>query len=345
MSVCHTPEQEALYARGYPHVATLVDGHKDDKKPSAGAVKVFKDYWGVYHVKWPRLVTSAFVRASAALDADDWDGPAAAKAATATGPVTAEEAKSIVFAHFARVVRADFNEISKTMFALEAIAGTDIVLGAIADGLEALEPKRWSNASGEDGNPALLAYTAGFLLLRSARAKDFSARLEAMFEAASKASPSGGEHTVGGGLDLALHGTRGAVRTLASSHWQYWYYYLMVDDAAVHIARLKNTAKSDWQPEARIVYLAGADMMPVYTTPKALRMGKRLPHFLRDVGMLTHDRVFDLMVDMIGVKGAADAPAEYFRSNAAYVTPKLERVARGSSATAVKAKAALSLLA
>jgi hypothetical protein len=343
MAVCHTPEQEALYARGYPHLATLVDGHKDDKKPSVAAVKVFKDYWGVYHVSWPRLVASAFVRASAVLDGDDWDG-AAAKAATATGPVTADEAKTIVAAHFARVVRGDFNEISKTMFALEALAGTDVVLGAIADALEALNPQRWSNDGGEDGNPALLAYAAGFLLLRSARAEDFSARLEAMFEAASKAGPSGGEHTVRGGLDLALHGTDGAVRTLASSHWQYWYYYLMVDDAAVHIARLKNTAKSDWQPEARIVYLAGADMMPVYTTPKALRMGKRLPHFLRDVGMFAHERVFDLMVDMIGVKGAADAPAEYFSSNASYVRPKLERVARGSSATAVKAKAALTLL-
>ena len=57
--------------------------------------------------------------------------------------------------------------------------------------------------------------------------------------------------------------------------------------------------------------------------------------------MFAHDRVLELMVDMIGVKSA---PTDYFTANAAYAKPKLTKLAKGSTVAAMKAKAALGLL-
>ena len=70
-----------------------------------------------------------------------------------------------------------------------------------------------------------------------------------------------------------------------------------------------------------------------------------MPHILGDFGMIAHDRVLSLMVDMVGVKGAGDAPRESLPSaeQPAALRPKLERIAKGSGAAAVKAKAALSM--
>jgi hypothetical protein len=337
---CHTPEQSRLYERGYPQMALLVDGHKDDKKPAVSATKVFRDY-GTYHVKWPRLTAAAFVRGSRALRGFDWSAPAVAEAASATGPVTNEEAAAIVAAAFERRTFGNFNEMRHVLFVLEALTSTDAVLDAIVSGLERLPKERWQGDN--DGGPPLIAYLAGFLLLRSPKRAAFTERLEEVYAATVKEGIDEGEHTIRGGLDLALHGNAGAARALARSHWQYWYYYLNVDDADVHLERLANYAKSEWVPEARILYLAGEKLLPVYTSKKALRQGKRLPHILGDFGMLEHEGIVDLMVDMIGVKGAGDAPQNYFRENAAYARPRLEKLARGSGPMAVKAASALSL--
>jgi hypothetical protein len=326
MMECHTPEQRTLYERGYPYLVQLVDGHKDDKKPAESAAKVFREYYGVYHVKWPRLTAAAFVGGSAEAVPD-----------------------KVVAGLFDRRTRGNFNEVQHRLFVLEALTSTDAVLDAVVRGLEGLPEMRWMGKSidpydaTDDVDPSIIAYLSGFLLLRSKKAAAYRKRLEALYDATVKSKAPEGEHGVRGGLDLALHGNDGALRALAKSHWQYWYYYLNVDDATVHLARLANNWMSVWVPEARILFLAGEKMLPMYTTKKALRQGKRLPHILGDFGMFAHDGVLDLMISMIGVKGAGDAPRAYFSANAAYAKPKLERIARGSGPNAVKAKAALAL--
>lgn len=327
MMICHTPEQKKLYERGYPYLVTLVDGHIDDKKPEDSASKVFKDYFGKYHVAWPRLTAAAFVRGG-----------------KSSAPVTADEGRAIALAMLAEKSDGNWYEDVHKTFVLEALTSTDVVLEAITSALENLPKSRWKNEKGKDSDTAMFAYLTGLLLLRSRTAPAFTKRLEDVYAATVKAKIDEGEHTIRGGLDLALHGNAGAARALAKSHWQYWYWYLMVDDPAVHLARLADNWKSEWVPEARILYLAGEKLLPIYTTKKALRQGKRLPHILADFGMFAHDGIFELMVEMIGVKGAAEAPADYFRANAPYARPKLEKIARGSSANAVKAKAALEMI-
>jgi len=325
MMHCHTPEQQRLYERGWPYVVELVDGHKDDKKPADSAANAFKGtYWGKYHVKWPRLTAKAFVG----------DGAP----------------EQVVAGLFEKNAPSNFNVVRHRVFVLEALTSTDVVLEAIVRGLESMGESRWMGKSTDpfdstdDVNPSLLAYLSGFLLLRSSKRESFTKRLEAVYDATVKGGAPEGEHGVRGGLDLALHGNAGAARALAKSHWQYWYYYLNVDDAAVHLARLADNSKSDWVPEARILFLAGEKLLPVYTSKKALRQGKRLPNILGDFGMFAHEGVLDLMIDMVGVKGAGDAPREYFEANAAWARPRLDKRARGSGERAVKAKAAMSLL-
>jgi hypothetical protein len=338
---CHTPADASLYERGYPYLVELVDGHKDDKKPSSIATRAFKNYWGPYHVKWPRLTAAAFVRASAAA-CGEWDKPEVATAASATGAVSADEAKEIVAAWLTAKWSPSWFEAYHPVTVLEAFVGADVVLDAIAEGLEKLAKARRAGKD-DDEAPSFFAYLCGLLLLRSERAKEHRAHLEAIYDDAVKQNLDEGEHTVRGALDLALHGNQGAARALANSHWQYWYWYLFVDDAKVHLTRLADNWKSEWVPEARILFLAGPELVPVYTSKKALRQGKRLPDLLADFGMFADDRILELMIDMIGVKGAGEAPATYFKERAAYARPKLERLAKGSSANAVKAKAALAL--
>lgn len=340
---CHSPEQTALYERGYPYLYTLVGGHRDDKKPVAAVAKAFKNYWGPYHAVWPRLTAAAFVRASAVKKERDWASPAVAKAASASGPVTADEAAEIVAAWFARDGEDNFNEMQCSLFALEALVGTEPVLTAVTKGLER-ELGRKRKAS-EIGDAPLLAYLSGLLLLRSTQAAAHRKRLEAIYEAAVKAKLDEGETSIRGGLDLALHGNEGALRALASSHWQYWYYYLMVSDPQIHLTRLAAKQKSDWVPEARILFLAGPELLPVYTSKKALRNGKRMPEFLADFGMFDHEGIVDLMVDMVGVKAAGEVPGNYFRAANAKVKKTVSRIAAGSGARAEKAKAALTLFA
>jgi hypothetical protein len=345
---CHTAEQTRLYARGYPYLTILVDDHKDDKNPALSATNVFREYYGIYHARWPRRVAHAFARASAVARDGDWSTDEVAKAASSTADVTADEARTII-----RALLADgrcsggIHQTFHAVFTLEAIASTDVVLDAIVSGLEALPNERWNaadpNESGDDDDAALLAFATGFLLLRTTNRAAFEKRLEALYAATIKANAALGEETVRGALDLALHGTDGAKRALASSHWQYWYYYLMVDDPELHLTRLANTGKSEWVPEARILWLAGESLFPAYTSKKALRQGKRLPSILSDFGMFAHDAVLSLMVEMVGIKGAGEAPRDYFRENAAYAAPKLARLAKGSGAAAVKAKAALTM--
>jgi hypothetical protein len=80
------------------------------------------------------------------------------------------------------------------------------------------------------------------------------------------------------------------------------------------------------------------------TSPKALRQGRRLPDILRDLGMLSHDRIVTLMIEMFGTRSAGSAPAEYFKRNAGSVRGRVERVARASGPLSTQAKAALLLL-
>jgi hypothetical protein len=340
---CHTPEQRRLYERGWPYLVQLVDGHKEDKKPAVSALKAHREVFGTRHVKWPRLTAAGFVRASAKVKDDEWDTPAVTKAAADCGALSDAEAEAIVAAAFAaRERHGDFHTLRHVLFALEALTSTDVVLGAVVKELEGLPKKRYGAI--DDENPGVIAYLSAFLLLRSDKRAAFAKRLEAVYAATVKAKAPEGEEHVRGALDLALHGNAGAARALANSHWQYWNWYLHVDDPAVHLTRLADNSKSDWVPESRILYLAGEKLLPVYTSKKALRQGSRLPNILGDFGMFAHEGVLDLMIEMIGVKGAADAPREYFQANAEWVRPRLERRARGNGANAVKAKAASSLL-
>jgi len=340
---CHTAEQQRLYERGWPYVVELVDGQKEDKKPAESAMKAAREVFGKGHVKWPRLTAAAFVRASAKVEDDEWDEPAVAKAASNSSPLSDAEAEAIVAAAFSHRERhGNFHLYRHVLFALEALTSTDVVLGAVVKELEALPKKRYGAI--DDENPGVLAYLSAFLLLRSEKRTAFAKRLEAVYDATVKANAPEDEEHVRGALDLALHGNAGAARALAKSHWQYWNWYLHVDDPAVHLTRLADSSKSEWGPESRILYLAGEKLLPVYTTKKALRQGDRLPNILRDFGMFAHEGVLDLMIEMVGVKGARDAPREYFEANAKWAQPRLEKRARASGVNAVKAKAAMTLL-
>ena len=64
MAFARTPEFEDLFARDYPHLRRLVDGHPDDQPAEAIAVRMLDAIDAAhYHVDWPREVAPLRPRA------------------------------------------------------------------------------------------------------------------------------------------------------------------------------------------------------------------------------------------------------------------------------------------
>lgn len=292
---CFTAEQTNLYERGYPHMAILVDGHKDDKKPDPS--KIYKKFYGAYHVFWPRKVAEAFVRTYG-------DTPSAGIARCLAKPRRQEFFKD---AHF--------------LFCAEAMIGTDAALEALVAALCDVPEQRWPvkgssfdpatkakaefmnpaihrmNVHYENGNTGYFAYLAGYLLLRAS--PDVATRARATLEDLWRRATAKGvepiEETLHGGLDLALHGAEGARRVVTDSHWQYLYWWGFVDDAALFLARFEATAKSEWIPDARHVWSCPEIMDYVFKKKIVRGLGDQRPRFFEDVGMFDDPRVEFLM--------------------------------------------------
>ena len=238
LGLCFTEEQERLYAAGWPHLIQLVDGHKHDRKPADAARKLYKDWFGAYHVRWPRQVALRFARAIGVDPA--LESAEAARALEDDRDLAAEEVKAILDAQLATPAHRDPIHNEHTLFALEALAGTDVALEALAAALEQVARERRCEKPPGATDPShhgaerrpygesddrftYFAFLSGYLLLRASEeaAARAGVRLEALYREAVEANAEIHESLLRGALDLALHGTEGARRVLPTSHWQY----------------------------------------------------------------------------------------------------------------------------
>ncbi|MFO0547205.1 MAG: hypothetical protein U0271_02390 [Polyangiaceae bacterium] len=311
---CFTEAQDRLYELGWPYIAYLVDDHKDDKKPAQTAAKAFSPtYWGKYHVLWPRKVAACVCRILGGEEEP------------ASDPIGPDEARGILQRWVLEAPSWQPHQHRVGLFLLEAMVGPECCLDAVFDALERADEERWSNDAASH-----IAYLTGLLLGRlpaSARER-YRARIEALVREKTQAGyAKSGEHVVLGGLDLMLNGSDGARRVLPESHWQYLYWYYYVDDLEVLRARMVAKWKSEWTPDPRLVYLAGADLLDDYA--KRLRMvGKQAPGFLQDIGMFKAPGVIPIMLHYSGVKALESTARDWFAKHAAFARPHLERLAR-----------------
>lgn len=315
---CLTEEQTRLYERGYPHMVTLVDGHRDDKKADPSKIYARK-YYGEYHVQWPRKVAEAFVR-------------------THGGD---SEPRAALEQRLAKPRRQEFHSDAHFLFCAEALIGTDAALETLVGALCNLPEERWPakgsafdpatknkpelmipaihrmNVHYENGNTGYFGYLAGYLLLRASPdvATQARATLEDLWSRARAKGVDPIEETLHGGLDLALHGAEGARRVVTDSHWQYLHWWGFVDDAALFHARFKAKDKSEWDPDPRHIWMCPEILDYVFQKKIVKRLADRRPRFLEDVGMFDDPRVELLMREWKDDKKAGAVAARWLEEH------------------------------
>ncbi len=344
---------EERYRRGWPHAVELASDHPDDRKPDASLKKLYKHFLGAYQGRWPREVAARFARVMS-VSRTEWPvrfdlTPERKAAIDAGAPVDEALASRTLALHFAAGGRWAPDMQQHLLFVLEAFVGTDTLLRLLVGELERLPKAKWP-AQDHDALLAVpyFAYLSGFLLLRASPdvATRERARLEALYEATVDEGIVGAEQTLRGGLDLGLHGVDGAKRVLAESHWQYLHWYGFAADLALLRERLNAGSKAEWNPDARLVYIGGAELLDDFAKPGVLRKTAQWRRaWLEHIGAFQHESVPRVMVENIDNKKAGTFPIDWIRAHEGYAVPLIQKLASEGGALATKAKSALSAIA
>ena len=132
------PADADLFRRGYPNLALLVDGHKDDKRAAANASKAYRSGDpDVYRVTWPRAVAHAYVRIYAAGNrvATDVD----------TSPPTVDELHALLARVVPGLVETYEFHTRDALYLCEAVLGSEVVAGAVLDRFEQMKDAMWKS--------------------------------------------------------------------------------------------------------------------------------------------------------------------------------------------------------
>jgi len=330
-SLCFTREDDELLALGYPHLLRLVDDHKDDKNAAKVALKAANDAKTIlksYRIDWPRKTAERFVRAARTPEFQNWLGEMVPSSAFAEdGPVSLDEAHALVLGTL-KVPGCTFLLRHRSLyFLLEAMVGTEAVIDAMLDGLDALPDHRWTKESGPDRKTGYAAALLGFFLLRVTEASRVKrkARLQATFDRAKSLVAAAGSESweVTGGVGMVLEGSHARVCMHPGPYTYLDWYIHAVDDVEKLRALIAKKDTIYTALDVRFVYLVGPEILGT--------LGKHKPRsaevltFLEDIGKIRHELVIDRMLEWIGKPAAKDAPLNWFRAHADFVRPHLER--------------------
>lgn len=214
VGICFTAEEDQKLTRGWPYLIVPVDGLKADKT-MAPAEKAYLASDPVYFTEWPRRTLHRYMHGSMATRSGastEWRVALANDAAP-----TPDEAIEALRGMFRvgwgknRFHERDF------VWGVEAIAGTDATLEAIAEEVEAFEFRIGDTWIRNPWCRASVLEAAAFLLLRATEAVATSARerLERMFSAPRDPNAAQTYSAFYGALDYVLHGAAGVKREKA----------------------------------------------------------------------------------------------------------------------------------
>ena len=321
-----SPEQDRLYALGWPHLRVLVDKHKLDKKPDETARSVLEvepEPSSLFGVEWPREAATRFVRAvPESPKSAEWDA-----ALAKPGPITPEEARKLVDRALSPTLSRPQLQVADFILLLEALTSTEVVADAILGRFERYQPKDWLSDNLRNAfftamtAPVALpaAYHLGFLFLRlpEAQRKKCRARVDALLKKAQLGRPL---HVA---FDLVLHGgeavRRHRVKALCACH------HVTDDPNLVRMLSVSDEHVLSLSP--RFVYLGGFDCLDHYgERAKALPRWMVL-RFTEEFGTIKHPKLVPIMLTLSGKKTAKDAPLRWFEAHAEFARPLLEEAA------------------
>lgn len=316
----YAPEQDLLFALGWPHLRWLRDDHPDDVAPTEATLMRISSEHGWYGLVWPRGLATRFVRgyARSSVNACNLNPTHALPVLADATPIRASEGPRLLAQLFGNRRYRGGAPAEHFVFLLEAMHGPDLVLGwaltAFEQAAAATEPLD------RDEEACTLATTMGLLMLRvpPAAAAAARARIEALL-ATAPTQPLR-EH-----LRAAIGGAPGAqAMGLQPS------FYLNVTDDPAAVAAAAKVGKHI--TSGRLIFLGGADVvraiLPHWRRVESEHETVALARWLAEVQL---PEAIELLATLAVGSRARGAATALLATRAAYARPVLERAAKGPS--------------
>ena len=253
------PDDDLLFALGWPHVRYVIEGHPDDLVTDPAAIEkaVFRPLIGL---DVPREIALRRIRAfsSYALGPDGKLRQGAMRAMQNRDPMTEDDAKTFVLEHLAG--RSLGNKQLEIVFLLEAMAGPDAIAQAITAAFEQAADAQLLDHAVEKST---WAFALGFLLLRASVAVSVALRqrLEAILARCPKDNVN--SHSIANVLDEVLHQSKASLRAEHTDqslllHW--------VDEPAPLVRAQLGSNGRPWcgAVYARMVFVGGEEVLDYY---------------------------------------------------------------------------------
>jgi hypothetical protein len=352
---CTSPDYDALFALGWPHIRFVMDGHREDEDPPGHALRILAMADPPLRFAWPRTVAQGVVRA--------WGLPSifelapgfqefrreAEEAVWKPGPITPAEASDLLSCRLNQDIPGVSDRgIESFVLLLEALVGADVVGGAILDVLEALPV---DTLLSEWSLPPHVTFHLGFLMLRVPQAQHdaWIVRMKALLESCFEARPSLRRHGFRGAgasharsLHLVLNG--GAAAENSTDRALRWYVHVADDSVLVRMRVAVN--RLSYEPDARLVFLGGMDVLERYARdwPK-LGTTDAQRWFFEQVAPIAAPEMYPLMLEMAGRSLVRPEAIGWFVKNAAATKAFLEETSAGDGTAATYARAVRKALA
>ncbi|MDP2313114.1 MAG: hypothetical protein Q8P41_09440 [Pseudomonadota bacterium] len=345
---CSSPDYDALFALGWPHIRFVVDGHREDDEPTTHALRILAMADPPARFAWPRRVAQGVVRG--------WGLPSifelapgfqefrveAEEAVWKPSAITPEEAGTLLACRLNQdVPGVSERGIESFVLLLEALVGADVVGSAI---LDELEQAPVDTLLSEWSLPPQVTFHLGFLALRVPRAQSeaWRLRMTTVLERCFAERPklrrngfrgAGASHARS--LHLVLNG--GSAAESSTDRSLRWYVHVADDSVLVRMRVAVNRAA--YEPDARLVFLGGPDVLARYGRdwPK-LGTTDAQRWFFEQIAPIAAPEMYPLMLEMAGRSLVRPEAIGWFVKHAAATRAFLEETAGGDGTAATYAR-------
>lgn len=325
-SFAFTPATDLLFAAGWPHVRTVVEQPMDDQVAVEAVRRVLEPLDPTPRQQWGRRLAQGYVRAIG-LPAPFELTPdekllrqSAEEVLWNPDPVRPEE---VVLGIETRMQNSLVGVSDRTMESwllyAEALVGTSVVAGAIVDMLEQLPlgilTARWTL-------PPFITYQLGYLLLRltPAEAAAVRDRLVAVLDRGGGA-PTKGRATWEDGFShlravhLVLAGAeaakRGGDRNLG------WYTHAADDPTFIRMR--VSMDRLGHRPDARLVFLGGAEVLTAYLRRWQKLEGEEQRWFFQQIAPIRSLHAAAIFLEMSQNSAVKEEASKWFLEHASFV--------------------------
>lgn len=347
-----TPEMDLQFAQGWPHVRVVVDEPADAPVAVEEARRLLLRFDPAPRIRWPRRAANAVVRAigcPALVELTPGEKrlrPEIEEILRAPGDVTLPELAGGLATRLTSAPLAMSERTIETWVLLaEALLGTAPVATAIVDLLEGLDDEllraQWAL-------PPIVTYQLGYLLLRLPKKEGdaLRKRMRGLLDrsgvdvtARRHAADAGTSHL--GALWLAVGGAeaarQGSDKSLA------WCTHV-TDDPEFVRARVRRD-KLAHRPDARLVFLGGVELLPVYGRRWRAMDADEQRWLLEQIADIRSPETARIALDMAAESALRGEARAWFAGHRDAGVPFLEEHAGQEGSTGARARAMLAEIA